>query len=220
MHPLQLSSHINKMSLQLQIFLLIFHVAITKGCDSRMVIQKYGSSAYHILDGEMYRCVTSLMLHSDAMHIIGNMAGIALFGSAVCSITGPGVGWFMILTAGMAGNLLNAVLYGNSHLSIGASTAIFGAIGIIGGCQSIKKIMMTRRRFKALLPFAGGVALLGILGSSPHSDLTAHLFGFLAGAAIGGGYGMLIKKLLKKNIQAGLFAATLFILVASWLQPG
>ncbi len=200
------------------IILLIFHVAITKGWNSRMVIQEYGSSAHHILHGELYRCVTSLMIHSDALHIISNMAGIALFGSAVCSIMGLGVGWFMILTAGIAGNLLNAVFYESSHLSIGASTAIFGAIGIITGCQSIKK-MLAGQRIKALLPFGGGVALLGILGSSPHSDLMAHLFGFLSGTVFGGVYGMLVKKSSGKNIQAGFFVATIFIIVISWLHP-
>ena len=210
--------HKNLSGIWAGIILLIFHIAITKGCDSRMVIQEYGSSAHHILHGEFYRCVTSLMIHSDALHIISNMAGIALFGSAVCSIMGLGVGWFMILTAGIAGNLLNAVLYGSSHLSIGASTAIFGAIGIIASCQSIKK-MLAGQRIKALLPFGGGVALLGLLGSSPHSDLTAHLFGFLAGAVLGGVYGMLVKKSSGKNIQAGFFAAAFFILVISWVHP-
>jgi len=200
------------------IILLIFHVVITKGWNSRIIIQEYGSSAHHILHGELYRCVTSLMIHSDALHIISNMAGIALFGSAVCSIAGIGVGWFMILAAGITGNLLNAVLYGSSHLSIGASTAIFGAIGIIAVCQSIKK-MLSGQRIKALLPFGGGVALLGILGSSPHSDLTAHLFGFLSGSVLGGVYGIFVKKSLGKNIQAGFFAAAIFILVTSWLHP-
>jgi membrane associated rhomboid family serine protease len=31
----------------------------------------------------------------------------------------------------------------------------------------------------------GGIALLGMLGASPHTDLLAHLFGLIAGLALG-----------------------------------
>ncbi len=200
------------------IILLIFHVVITTCCDSQMVIREYGSSARHILRGEVYRCVTSLMIHGDTPHLVSNMLGIAVFGTAVCSITGLGVGWFMILMAGMAGNMLNAVLYGTDHLSIGASTAVFGAIGIMGGCQSMIKILQPGPRIKAFLPFGAGLALLGFFGSSLHTDLTAHLFGFLAGAVLGGIHGMFAGQPLTKNPQAAFLVAALTILAVSWLQ--
>jgi membrane associated rhomboid family serine protease len=210
------------------IILLIFHVVITTSCDSQKVIREYGSSARHILQGEVYRCATSLMIHGDTAHLVSNMLGIAVFGTAVCSITGLGAGWFMILVAGMAGNMLNAVLYGTDHLSIGASTAIFGAIGIMAACQSMLKILLAGPRIKAFIPFGAGLALLGFLGSSSHTDLTAHLFGFLAGAVLGVIYGIFTGQSLTKNKQAALILvslvlaslvlAVLAILTMSWLQ--
>ncbi len=145
--------------------LLASHAAITIGNDSEVFVRIYGSSAFHILRGELYRSVTSLMIHANAMHLAGNMLGIAIFGSAVCAITGWGIGWFMILATGIFGNLMNAVLYKTGHLSIGASTAVFGAVGILATHQFFKKFRLSGLRTRVWLPLGGGLALLGILGS-------------------------------------------------------
>ena len=160
------------------LILLICHVAIQTGHNQQLFIEAYGSSAFHILQGEWYRSVTSLMIHANALHLSGNMVGIVIFGTAVCTTVGWGLGWLMILATGISGNLVNAVLYRASHISVGASTAVFGAIGILSAYQFVKKFKLPRQRIKAWLPLGGGLALLGILGSGEHVDLTAHLFGF------------------------------------------
>src|SRR5262249_55189845 len=43
------------------------------------------------------------------------------------------------------------------------------------------------RRRGAWVPLAAGLALLGMLGSDPHADLGAHLWGFLVGIGLGAG---------------------------------
>ena len=113
------------------------------------------------------------------------MAGIALFGTAVCSITGWGAGWLIILITGSIGNLLNAYFYQTGHLSIGASTAVFGSIGFLSACQFVVKIRMPGQKLRAWISIAAGLALLGILGSSEFTDITAHFFGFLVGVFLG-----------------------------------
>ena len=35
---------------------------------------------FHIINGELYRTVTALMLHANAPHILGNVVGLSLFG--------------------------------------------------------------------------------------------------------------------------------------------
>jgi len=74
------------------IILIACHVAIAIGDKSDLFVKIYGSSAFHVLHGELYRSVTSLMLHANTLHLIGNIAGIAIFGTAVCTIMGWGVG--------------------------------------------------------------------------------------------------------------------------------
>lgn len=176
----------------------------------------FGAAADRIVGGEVFRSVTALMLHADAEHLLGNMAGMALFGTAVCQVTGWGVGVLMIVTAGAAGNLINAWMYESAHLSIGASTAVFAAIGILSGYQFVRRPQTDRRRSAAWLPLACGLALLGFLGSGAHVDLAAHLFGFAAGIAAGIGYAHLVRQPGSDAMQLSGLVATLLIVSVSW----
>ena len=198
--------------------LLIFHVAIALEHQSEFFIKVFGASAFHIINGELYRTVTALMLHANALHILGNVVGLSLFGTAVCSIMGMGVGWLMILISGIAGNLINALLHMGGHVSIGASTSIFGAIGILSAYQFVKKFWAPGERLKAFLPLCGGLALLGVLGSGEHSDLMAHLFGFLSGMIAGSVYGVFIKRTVSAGYQAGFTFLILGIITAAWMR--
>lgn len=198
------------------VLLLACHLASTMAHTPDTFIRSYGSSASDILNGEVYRTVTSLMLHSGYVHLAGNMAAIAIFGTAVCNLTGAGVGWLMILLTGIFGNLINASLFQYNHISIGASTAVFGAVGILAACQFYTKIKIPDRRKKAWLPLAGGLALLAFLGSDKHSDLTAHLFGFAAGIGLGLVYALYLKQPLKKKHQICCMAITIGTLILSW----
>jgi rhomboid protease GluP len=200
------------------ILLIAFHVAITISDNSDVFVKTYGSSAFHILHGELYRSVTSLMLHADPLHLMGNIAGIAIFGTAVCTIMGWGMGWFMVLVTGMAGNLMNALLYESGHISVGASTSIFGAIGILSAHQFFKKFNRSGQKMKAFLPLACGLALLGILGSGSHSDVMAHLFGFSAGIVLGILYSLFVKHPIIKEFQAGSLLLTVCLLALAWLK--
>jgi len=200
------------------IILIACHVAIAIGDKSDLFVKKYGSSAFHVLHGELYRSVTSLMLHANTLHLIGNIAGIAIFGTAVCTIMGWGVGWLIILATGIVGNLTNALLYKSGHISVGASTAIFGAIGILSAYQFFMKFKQSGQKIKAFLPLSCGLALLGILGSGEHSDLMAHLFGFLSGILLGSLYSQFVKRPTTKAYQTCSLIVTLCILTTAWLK--
>ncbi|MCJ7539157.1 MAG: rhomboid family intramembrane serine protease [Desulfobacterales bacterium] len=199
------------------LLLLACHIVANRSDDVEKIVREYGASAFDIMNGEIYRTVTSLMLHSDYPHLAGNIAGIGIFGTAVCSITGAGVGWLMILLSGILGNLANAALFRYGHISIGASTAVFGAVGILAAYQLCRKIKIADQRMKAWLPIAGGLALLSFLGTGLHSDLTAHLFGFVAGVCLGLIYALYLYRLVEKKHQIYCMAATIGTVALSWL---
>ena len=200
------------------LILMACSIAVNMSGNVDTVVREYGASAYDILHGEIYRTVTALMLHASYPHLAGNMAGIAIFGTAVCNVTGAGVGWLMILLTGVFGNLANAALFRYGHISIGASTAVFGAIGILAAYQLTRKIKISGQRMKAWLPLAGGLALLGLLGSSEHSDLTAHLFGFIAGICLGLLYALYFCYVLEKRHQIYCMGVTIGMVVLSWYR--
>jgi membrane associated rhomboid family serine protease len=198
--------------------LMAFHLIVAGGGYKKEVLGTYASSARHILQGEVWRTVTALSLHSNVLHLAGNMVGIALFGSAVCGIAGWGMGAVMILVSGAVGNWANAGFYETGHVSIGASTAVFGALGILAAHQFLTKIKYRQERVRAWLPLAGGLALLAILGSGAGSDIMAHLFGFVAGIVLGVVYALIGKRPRRfgQSVALGVF---FILLVGAWVVP-
>lgn len=196
--------------------LAVFYYAVACTGNVDKVWTVFGASANRIMDGEIYRTVTALMLHADLAHLAGNMAGTAVFVSAVCYITGWGVGTLMVLMSGILGNFVNAAMYQSGHLSIGASTAIFGAVGILSGYQFLRKRRFKEKRFSAWVPLLGGLALLGMLGTGAHVDLMAHFFGFCAGIVLGAMYAFRFYRIPAAGVQAVCLAIAVFLVALSW----
>lgn len=171
-----------------------------------------GALSRAIMEGELSRTVTALFLHVDFLHLIGNMAGFLVFGTAVCSAAGAGAGIFLMLISGIAGNLANAWFHGPGHLSVGASTAVFGAVGILTGTAFLHR----RNEPKAWLAPAAGVVFIALLGNSERADFFAHAWGFAAGLALGLGWGRLVPEAPGKKAQALFFLAALVLVAAGF----
>ncbi len=208
----------NYSGIYIALVLMTVHMAVINSADPHAYVQTYSASARLISGGELYRCITALILHGDVAHLAGNMAGIALFGSVVCSVTGSGAGWLLILLSGFFGNFINAWFFQTSHFSIGASTAVFGAVGILTALQSISAVKHHSRWKKVFHVIAGGLAVLAILGAGRHSDVTAHLFGFVAGSILGVVYDLATGRQLSGTGQVLCGAGAVCILAASWLK--
>jgi len=163
--------------------LWLLHAACIHYQVHEAMILKFGASALFILQGETYRAVTALFLHSDARHLAGNMVGILIFGAPFISLAGFGVGPFMLLFAGTLGNLFNAHLYKTAHLSIGASTAVMAAAGFLVAFQVMQK--KKPLRLNNLMPVFAGALIVGMLSQGERTDVMAHVFGFLSGLGSG-----------------------------------
>ncbi|WP_224956556.1 rhomboid family intramembrane serine protease [Geomonas subterranea] len=137
-----------------------------------------------ILKGEWWRLVTALTLHADALHLVSNLAIGGVFIVYLCRDLGSGLAWTLLLASGVCGNLANAYIQLPSHTSVGASTAVFGAVGILGAVTMTRYRHHLRRRWP--LPIAAALSLLVLLGTEgERTDLGAHLFGFLFGCLFG-----------------------------------
>ncbi|MFW5792041.1 MAG: rhomboid family intramembrane serine protease [Desulfohalobiaceae bacterium] len=134
--------------------------------------------------GEWWRVVTGLTLHADAGHLFGNLVIGGYFIMALCRRVGSGLGWLLVIAGGGLGNWANVLIRGTPHLSLGASTAVFGALGMLGAVRVMEE--QTKGLSRRLLPLGAGAALLAMLGTGgERTDLLAHLFGFVVGAALG-----------------------------------
>lgn len=144
--------------------------------------------AHHVTsDLELWRTVTALTLHLDVAHIASNLAFGIIFVWLLAKETGPGIAWAATLLAGAAGNWLNALWQPAIHTSIGASTAVFAAVGLLAALRHKWRPPEFSLRYWA--PLGGGVMLMSFLGfGGGNTDIGAHVCGFFAGLA--GGYWM------------------------------
>lgn len=139
---------------------------------------------YTVARGQWYRVVTALTLHADSLHLFGNILFGGFFLVPLCRRMGVGPGWLLTILAGAGGNALNALARPASHVSLGFSTAVFGAVGVLSGLLVMEGGWGGWRRTVA--PLAAGLAILGMLGSEgERTDLGAHLFGLVAGIGVG-----------------------------------
>jgi membrane associated rhomboid family serine protease len=183
----ELLPHARSLVAPLLMLLLVLFFSVTGPADrSSEWFARGTASSDRILHGELWRAVTALTLHADTLHVLGNALTGSIFLSAVNRRLGDGRGPLVVLLAGALGNWMNAVWHRSGHLSIGASTAVFGAVGVLAATQlALDQREKGRPWLERMAPVVGGLALLGMLGASPHSDLLAHLFGLGAGLVVG-----------------------------------
>ncbi|MFC2085919.1 rhomboid family intramembrane serine protease [Bacteroidota bacterium] len=184
---------------------------------SRSVWLSVGSAdAGLILRGEVWRVVTALTLHANVLHLLANVVVGGFFVLWLCKEIGPGFGWMAVLISGMLGNILNSVVQSPLHNSIGASTAVFGAIGILSGLRAHESATASR---SVIVPLMSGIILLAFLGSGgEQTDVGAHLFGLISGVLVGA----LLSTWLKSHavpggaLQKGFGIAAILLILLAW----
>lgn len=170
------------------------------------------AQASRILDGEWWRTVTSLTLHRDVAHLLGNLSIGGVFVLLLCRELGSGLAWALILAAGSLGNMVNAVVQPANHNSVGASTAVFGAVGILASLSMVRYRHHLQKRWG--LPIAAAMALLTILGTEGKStDLGAHLFGFASGVLLG----LLTEQILSRRGHPGALLNALLAITSGMM---
>jgi membrane associated rhomboid family serine protease len=147
-------------------------------------INRGNADAGAIMAGQWWRAVTALTLHADGLHLLGNLTIGGFFIVFLCRTLGSGLSWSLLLASGFFGNLLNAWVQSPRHHSVGASTTVFGAVGLLAAINLLDQRQNLRHRW--YLPLAAALALLALLGSEgENTDLGAHLFGFAVGIGLG-----------------------------------
>ena len=169
----------------LVVFCLFYFHGQTRQNNPLYWLEKGRLSAEGVLNGEYYRLVTALTLHLDDAHLLGNLLGLLLFVSFLSQSTGWALSWFLVLLSGVVGNFLNALFYQSAHYSVGASTAVFAAVGLLSmqGAKHYYTVKYFRK--KAFVPLVGALGILAMLGTNTESDVMAHVFGMISGMMIG-----------------------------------
>ena len=171
-----------------------------------------------IRDGEWWRTITALTLHSGVRHLLGNLVFGVFFGIFAGRLLGSGVAWLAVLLAAALGNTANTLLLDSTHRSIGASTAVFATLGILAGYVWRGQLMAQDRWSTRYGPIIGGLALLMFTGTGDeNTDIGAHLLGFVCGFAPGMLLTVIGKMPAPPQIHKAAGGVALGLIALSWL---
>ncbi len=171
-----------------------------------------------IVGGQWWRVFTALGLHADSGHLVSNLVAGSLFGFFLAEILGSGLAWLLILVAGGAGNAINASFQSATHTSIGASTAIFGAIGLLAVLALKYQLPQWKHGLRRWAPLAAGVMLLALLGmGGERIDVGAHLAGFFVGCLMGGVFLAVGPRVVTLRRTAAYIVGAVALFIGTWL---
>ena len=136
--------------------------------------------------GEWWRAWTALTLHLDGPHLAANLGAGVWFGYLAGRQMGVCSAWFLTVTGGALANLLEGLLGPPEHQAVGASTAVFAALGAMSAHSWRERLQLPQRWARRWGPLIAGVILLGWTGSAGEgTDLVAHVAGFAVGVVLG-----------------------------------
>jgi rhomboid protease GluP len=142
--------------------------------------------AARIQGGQWWRAWTALTLHLDGPHLAANLLAGVWFGYLAARQLGSGLAWFLIVSGGALANLLAGLSGPPEHRAVGASTAVFAALGVMSAYSWRERLRWPQRWARRWGPLIAGVVLLGWTGSAGEgTDLVGHLSGFVVGVVLG-----------------------------------
>jgi rhomboid protease GluP len=167
-------------------------------------------------NGEWWRLVTTMFLHSGTLHLLVNLCGLVPLGLILERLVGPFAFAAVYVAAGVLASLVS--LSGSPvDVSVGASGAIFGTYGLllassIWGMFHRTMVTIPLMAVKMLGPTAAAFILYNVATDNVHG--TAELTGFAAGLVCGLvlGRGVIDRKPAARPVAAGM-AATAMIAV-------
>jgi membrane associated rhomboid family serine protease len=177
--------------------------------------------AGEVAQGAWWRTITALTLHADLGHLLGNSIFGALFGLFAGRHLGSGLAWLLILLCGALGNGVDAWLRPEDFRAIGASTATFAALALVGGFVWRRGYYSRIGWRRSLAPIFAAIALLAFTGvSGENIDVVAHFAGFLLGLGCGVLIaGVDVRRLGRSGQWLAGFAA-IALVVAAWTLAG
>jgi membrane associated rhomboid family serine protease len=176
------------------------------------------AEAGSIRTGEWWRTVTALTLHADVPHLAGNLLFGSVFGVMLAESVGFGVAWLGFLLAGAIGNLANAWIQFPAHTAVGASTGVFGMLGMQVAFDALTRRHVHHGRIRRWAPFVVGLGLLSWLGggqAGERIDVGGHVLGFAAGIALGAALG--VRRIPRTAaVQGAVGTSALALVAAAW----
>ncbi|MFG2876103.1 rhomboid family intramembrane serine protease [Streptomyces sp. NPDC048337] len=145
-------------------------------------VEFFGAPVEGVSTGQYHRLLTSVFLHVEWWHIIGNMIGLWVIGGPLEAALGRARYLAVYLLSGLGASALVYLLTPPNTPTLGASGAVFGLLGAT--------VVLVRRLRYEMRPVIVMVVLMLVLtfvpfGGSLNVSWQAHVGGLVTGALVG-----------------------------------
>ncbi|WP_423408775.1 rhomboid family intramembrane serine protease [Heyndrickxia sp. MSNUG] len=170
-------------TLIISIHILLYLVTTIPFFPSRYLFELLSGVNLYIVNGDYWRLVTPIFMHSGFAHMLFNSFSLVLFAPALEQLLGRTKFILLYLATGIAANVATLTLEPLTYTHVGSSGAIFGLFGFYIAIIIFRKAMMSRENSQTIMT----IAIIGIVMTFVQSNIniTAHIFGLIAGFLIG-----------------------------------
>jgi rhomboid protease GluP len=179
-----------------------------------------------IMEGQVWRLFTPLLLHASLLHIGANMYSLYALGPGLEIHYGRWRFLAVYILSGFSGNVFSFIFTTNN--SLGASTAIFGLVGAYGVFLYQNRVLLGDRARKSLMNVIVIAAINLLIGLSGGIDNWGHVGGLIGGLIFAWWGGPLLAvggiqpdlKIVDRResgdvLRAGILAGGIFVLLAA-----
>ncbi|WP_102272745.1 rhomboid family intramembrane serine protease [Cytobacillus massiliigabonensis] len=167
------------------IHIVLYLLTILPFLPNTWLFEHFAGVNLYIVEGEYWRLITPIFMHSGFSHVLFNSFSLILFGPALEQILGKGKFIFVYAASGVAANVATLLLEPLTYIHVGSSGAIFGLFGFFAAIIMFRKDMISYANSQLILTIAIISVFMTFL--QPNINVVAHLFGLLAGFLIGAG---------------------------------
>ncbi|AOH53004.1 rhomboid family intramembrane serine protease [Peribacillus muralis] len=140
----------------------------------------YGSGVnLFINDGQWWRLVTPIFLHSTFTHLLFNGFSLAIFGPALEKFLGSFKFLLFFLSTGILANIATFLFKPLTYTHIGASGAIFGLLGFFLYLVLFNKNYFTSNERNTVYTLTGIAIIMTFI--QPQINVVGHLAGLATG---------------------------------------
>lgn len=165
------------------IHIILYLVTILPFFPGSFIFERLMGVNLYIVQGEYWRLVTPIFLHSGLSHMLFNSFSLVLFGPSLERMLGKNRFIALYMATGIIANVATLLFKPMTYTHVGSSGAIFGLFGIYLAMILFRKELMSRANSQLILTIAVISLIMTFL--QPNINVTAHLFGFISGIILG-----------------------------------
>ncbi|MEH6941956.1 rhomboid family intramembrane serine protease [Bacillus sp. JJ722] len=143
-----------------------------------IISQLMGVNLY-IKEGQLWRLVTPIFLHSALTHFIFNTFALLIFGPAIERMLRPFRFIIFYLLCGIGANIVTFLVKPLTYSHLGASGVIFGLLGFYLYIVFFKAQLLTRQESQMIKAMTAIAFIMSII--QPNVNFIAHFSGCLIG---------------------------------------